>query len=254
MSESFTKTYSTLQDKALECEVKGLEILRSYTHIHGLKIPKILNTHELTLELEFITAKSPTPADWYKLGIGLARMHKISAQTFGLDHDNFIGRSVQINTPMENWGEFFIQQRLAVQVELIKDEQKRNYLQELFQKYRLVLLQTLNEHHPRPGLLHGDLWSGNVLFDSEGPVLIDPAVYFGDREADLAMTMLFKGFSEDFYRAYRDTYPLHRNFKLRVPLYNLYHYLNHYNLFGESYWRGVAEGAEALRRYGLLNS
>ncbi len=173
--------------------------------------------------MEFLELKSR--GDFAALGRMLATIHRTQGGRFGWARDNYIGSTPQLNGAYENWAEFWRARRLEPQLALAK----RN-------GYDLDadnVTQLLEGHTPAPSLLHGDLWSGNGGFLAGGaPVLFDPAVYYGDREADLAMTELFGGFPREFYSAYG---PLPAGYQQRKHLYNLYHLLNHLNLFGGGY-------------------
>jgi protein-ribulosamine 3-kinase len=172
----------------------------------------------------------------FQFGQNLAKMHKISQQQFGWKRHNVIGSSPQSNKQSKNWIEFWRTQRLLPQFEMLY--QKGH--QTLFKHKADYLLSGLDDffqdHQPIASMLHGDLWSGNYAFDTQGHgVIFDPALYYGDRETDLAMTELFGGFSNDFYKGYQEEYALADSYKKRKPMYNLYHVLNHANLFGGSY-------------------
>ena len=167
-------------------------------------------------------------ADWPALARMLAALHRNTGPRFGWEKDNWIGLSPQSNGWRDNWIDFYAECRLKPQLEragLIKQG--------------APLLGGLNfffaNHRPVPSLLHGDLWNGNVGFTAEGPVVFDPAVYYGDREADLAMSELFGGFPREFHAAYAAAWPLDAGYASRRPLYQLYHLLNHLNLFGGGY-------------------
>lgn len=168
-------------------------------------------------------------------GRQLAAMHGATRQAFGLDRDNTIGSNPQPNTQDADWVEFWRRRRLGFQLNLAARNGHGGRLQ--VQGERLLdVLPALIDHAPIPSLLHGDLWGGNIGFDGDGhPVIFDPAVYYGDREADLAMTELFGGFDGDFYAAYREAWDLDPGYVTRKVLYNLYHILNHLNLFGGGY-------------------
>jgi len=175
------------------------------------------------------------------LGRGLAAMHGVSRAIFGWQRDNTIGSTPQINTEEHDWIVFYREHRLRYQLELAAENGCRGNLQ----KHGDQLLERLpvffSAYTPSPSLLHGDLWGGNHAELADGtPVIFDPAVYYGDREADLAMTELFGGFGSGFYSAYREAWPLDPGYRVRKDLYNLYHVLNHLNLFGGGY-RGQAE-------------
>jgi fructosamine-3-kinase len=161
-------------------------------------------------------------ADWPALARMLATLHRRTAPRFGWGKDNWIGLAPQRNAWSADWAHFFVEYRL--------EPQARRAGIDLPDVTAL-----LEGHRPQPSLLHGDLWSGNAGFTPEGPVLFDPAVYYGDREADLAMTELFGGFAPAFYVAYREAFPLPEGYELRKHVYNLYHLLNHLNLFGSGY-------------------
>ena len=136
---------------------------------------------------------------------------------------------------IDDWGAFFLDYRLKPQVRMIADSRVKAEFESRLAEHASALCGFLNRHCSHPSLLHGDLWAGNVLFDQDGPWLIDPTVYYGDREADLSMTELFGGFSPAFYQAYDSVYPRSNAYEVKRPIYNLYHTLNHYNLFGGSY-------------------
>lgn len=170
-------------------------------------------------------------AFWKTLGEQLAQLHHHSHKSFGLDHNNYIGSLVQLNEPLSSWIEFFIHRRLEPQLRLLNPPPR---VIKQFEQLYAKLPQLMPDE--KPALLHGDLWSGNLITNAHGlPCLIDPAVYFGHREAELALTRLFGGFPNDFYEAYTDTSPLPSGFEDRVDLYNLYPLLVHANLFGGGY-------------------
>jgi fructosamine-3-kinase len=231
-------------------ERRGLELLRSGG---VLRVPEVLAQAEAAaarpafIALEWLDLGSKSSQSAEALGHGLAVQHRTLASTFGLDHANFIGANPQPNHPGDNWVSFFRGQRLGFQMELAG----RNDLLPAQRARRLeALLARLGDWlpaHPPASLLHGDLWGGNWLATASGePALIDPAVYYGHREADLAFTELFGGFPAAFYSAYQTSWPLDRGYEERKNLYNLYHLLNHLNLFGESYGGSVDS---ILRRY-----
>src|SRR6185503_6794480 len=185
-----------------------------------VRVPRVLDHGADFILLESLEFRRD--GDWGALGRMLARLHRETGPRFGWHRDNWIGRSPQANGWMDDWNEFWWSRRLAPQL-------ARAGLRTAFLK------DALKDHRPAPSLLHGDLWSGNAGFIDDGPVVFDPAVYYGDRETDLAMTELFGGFAPEFYAAYEDELPLDEGYAWRKHLYNLYHLLNHLNLFGGAY-------------------
>jgi len=174
------------------------------------------------------------------LGEQLAQMHRNTSDTFGWHIDNTIGSTPQMNQPNSDWITFWQQQRLGYQLDIAR----RNGASTLVSKgERLIEMVPafFSDYQPKPSLIHGDLWSGNYAFTRTGePTIFDPAVYYGDREAEIAMTELFGGFGSDFYAAYNDTWPMDCGYSVRKTFYNLYHIINHFNMFGGGY-RGQAE-------------
>ncbi len=232
------------------CEHRGLALIRA---TRTLTAPEVFAAAETDgdrpafIALEWLGRGRSRPDTAVALGRGLAAMHRHTAETYGLDHDNYIGANPQPNTPADNWVDFFRHRRLGFQMELAA---RNGYLPAARRQRLERLLSRLEEWlppHPPASLLHGDLWGGNWLVTASGePALIDPAVYYGHREADLAFTELFGGFPPDFYRAYEAAWPLEPGYEERRHLYNLYHLLNHLNLFGEAYGGQVDA---ILRRY-----
>ena len=220
-----------------EAEAAGLmEIHRSETLRVPLPICYEQNDQAAWLVLEYIDLNSGMRGNAADLGRQLAAMHRTTAKQFGWVRDNTIGQTPQINTPSSDWVNFWRTQRLGFQLNLAKTNGHNGKLQKLGEQLLINLDKFFPDASPLPALLHGDLWSGNYAYDGNGnPVLFDPAVYYGDREADIAMTELFGGFPADFYSAYRYDYPLDSGYNIRKLVYNLYHILNHLNLFGSSY-------------------
>jgi protein-ribulosamine 3-kinase len=242
----FVKIAGSEERSMLEAEAAGLEELE---RAHAVRVPRVLATgscaSQAYLALEWIDFGRSTPSAAQKLGEQLARQHKVSASSFGWSRDNTIGSTPQLNTQAASWVEFFREHRLRYQLELGR---RNGHGGALFDRGMLLLesMDGLFEgHRPVPSLLHGDLWGGNWSADLQGqPVIFDPAVYYGDREADIAMTHLFGGFEDGFHAAYEAAWPLDPGSANRRPLYNLYHVLNHFNLFGGGY------GGQAL---GMIN-
>ena len=173
----------------------------------------------------------------YILGQKLAGLHRHTHSQHGWDHNNFIGTTMQRNSSSANWLDFWREQRLRPQFELAYQRGHSSKLSILADQLLSDLPRILEGHEPAPSLLHGDLWGGNVGFVApDQPILFDPASYYGDRETDVAMTELFGGFQAEFYAGYTQTWPLPEDYRKRKPLYQLYHMLNHLNLFGSSYF------------------
>ncbi len=176
------------------------------------------------------------------LGKSLARLHRVTGGRYGWDRDNTIGATPQINAWADDWIAYWRERRLGFQLSLAASKGQGGRLIANGERLMEKLPAFFAGYSPLPSLLHGDLWSGNAAMETGGePVIFDPATYYGDREADLAMTELFGGFPRSFYDAYRAEYPLDAGYETRKQLYNLYHVLNHLNLFGGSY------GAQAER-------
>jgi fructosamine-3-kinase len=232
----FVKVAPAAQLAMLEGEAAGLLAL---TQAQALRVPAVLavgaSGDAAYLALEWIDRGRPEAASEGKLGERLAAQHRVLAERFGWDRDNHIGRTPQGNGWLDDWAEFFRERRLRPQLELAA----RNGFGKLLEepgKRLLEIIAKLLGHRPGASLLHGDLWGGNWFPDRHGePVIFDPAVYHGDREADLAMTRLFGGFGPAFYAAYERALPLPPGAETRSELYNLYHILNHANLFGGGY-------------------
>jgi fructosamine-3-kinase len=223
-------------------EGKGLRLLASK---NAIRIPQVINSFEQGdyqyIMLEFIESRQRSPHYWHLLGQKLALLHKNTHEYFGLDHDNYIGSLHQQNQRSGSWIDFFITHRLNVQLAIAVDQgsTEKSLVKKFETLYKKLPSILTNE---RPALVHGDLWSGNLITDDQGqPCLIDPAVYYGHREVDLAMTQLFGGFSSEFYDSYREVFPLAPGSRQRFDLYNLYPLLVHVNLFGKAYLRQVLD-------------
>jgi protein-ribulosamine 3-kinase len=232
-----------------EAEAYGLSLI---AQTHSVHVPEVLDVKTTAdripayILMEWLGGAGVKYVSQAQIRLGekLALMHQFTPENtsnrYGLDKNNYIGGTVQINQWQENWLIFFRDHRLLYQTELAA----RNGLMPSMRRKRLEQVMANLESYlggvpRRPSLLHGDLWGGNVIVDSGELALIDPAVYYGDREAELAFTELFGGFSAAFYEGYAQVYPLEPGFRSRVDLYNLYHLLNHLNLFGEGYGHQV---------------
>jgi fructosamine-3-kinase len=219
-------------------EAEGLQALAA---TNTVQVPQVISvgSHQryAYLILNFIPLKALRGQSAITFAQQLAQLHHQQRQAyFGWHRDNTIGSMPQSNQRHQDWPSFWQQQRLGKQLQLAADNGYLGNLQKQGEKLCQQLPAFFKNYQPQPALLHGDLWAGNVAADTQGqPVLFDPACYFGDRETDLAMTELFGGFNADFYAAYNAAYPLDTGYKTRKNLYNLYHILNHLNLFGTGY-------------------
>ena len=194
------------------------------------------------LVMEYIPFGRPAADSAARLGTGLAALHRVTGEAFGWWRDNTIGSTSQPNEQNDDWVSFWRQRRLGHQLRLAAANGFGGSLQRLGERLLADLPALFTDYRPCASLLHGDLWGGNYAVDGSGaPVVFDPAVYYGDRETDLAMTELFGGFPEEFQAAYREAWPLDVGYRQRKTLYKLYHVLNHANLFGGGYAR-QAEG------------
>ncbi|GFE89209.1 fructosamine kinase family protein [Steroidobacter agaridevorans] len=222
-----------------QAEADGLAELAK---ARAVRVPDVLTVGERDgiafLVLEWIDLRGAASSSEKRLGELLAAQHRVTREKFGWHRDNTIGSTPQSNQDAADWVEFLREQRLRPQLKLAKSNGAGADLIDCGERLCERLGRFFVDYRPAPSLLHGDLWGGNWGSDPTGqPVLFDPAVYFGDREADLAMTRLFGGFGTSFYSAYRSAWPLDAGAATRVTLYNLYHVLNHFNLFGGGYLR-----------------
>ncbi len=231
----FVKINQANQEAMFAAEALGLK------QIHATKTIRVpepicwgIADKSSYLVLEWLEFGGGNSQSWEKMGQNLARLHQVSlSDRFGWHCNNTIGSTPQINTISNNWADFFAHQRIGYQLRLAK-ERGGNFPDE--DQVIPAISEILSQHQPHPSLVHGDLWSGNAAITVDGePVILDPATYWGDREVDLAMTELFGGFPAAFYRGYNDVFPLDAGYQKRKTLYNLYHILNHFNLFGGGY-------------------
>jgi protein-ribulosamine 3-kinase len=236
VKENDAKKYPGIFD----AEIRGLEYLSaSKTFV----VPRVIGKREVRdrntiyLALEWLNRET-SRRSWYDAGVLLANLHKNTSADFGLDHDNYIGSLPQSNKKHTGWTEFFTLERILPQIRLARDAGRIDpALTGKAEKF----CHQLDSIFPKenPALLHGDLWSGNFFFSNNGPAVFDPAVYFGHREMDLAMTKLFGGFDADFYAGYENEFPLEKKWKARTEFCNLYPLLVHVNLFGGGYVEDV---------------
>jgi fructosamine-3-kinase len=203
-------------------------------------VPKVISLAGNELLLERLALGRD--GDYGALARMLVAQHRNTGPRYGWHRDNYIGLGVELNAGCDDWAQFWMTQRLEPQLALARNNG--------FDIRLPPLERLLDGHCPAPSLLHGDLWAGNAGFSAGAPVVFDPAVYYGDRECDLAMTELFGGFAREFYHAYEEAFALPEGYARRKPLYNLYHLLNHLNIFGGRYLAQVEEALRALR--GLL--
>lgn len=233
----FVKTNTPEALEMFEAEAAGLdEIVKS----GAVRAPAPLCsgvTGELAyLVLEHIPFGGESRIGNRRLGKALAALHKCHSATFGWRHNNTVGATPQINTPSTDWANFWCSHRLGYQLTAARKKGAPEKMVRRGERLAGVVHLFFSDYSPAPSLLHGDLWGGNWSTDtSNNPVIFDPAVYYGDREADLAMTQLFGGFSQEFYSSYNECLPLDPGYPTRRELYNLYHVLNHFNLFGGGY-------------------
>lgn len=241
----FVKQNHVDQFTSFEHEMNGLEALNKSGQISVAK-PLALgkNAQRAFLVLAIIDEGRPTQTFWSDFGQRFAALHlHTRGEQFGWHHDYPLGRIAERNTPHTDWVDFFRESRLVPQLALAKDHLGSKLMDKAEQI--LAKLETLIAPPPYPQLVHGDLWSGNFMVNVDGqPILIDPAVYYGHGEADLAMTQLFGGFSPTFYQAYHHVNPLPTDYNERAQIYNWYHLLNHLNLFGGSYLAAVRRTIE----------
>lgn len=241
----FVKLAQTDRLEMFRGEAEGLQALAA---ADAIRVPGVIDAgttaHHAYLVLEFIPlGRTAAPA---QAGRQLAALHRTTRDRYGWERDNTIGATPQANTPCDSWAGFWRKQRLGYQLDLAARNGYRGRLQALGARLQENLAGLL-DHAPVASLLHGDLWSGNLGYDRQNqPVIYDPAVYCGDREADLAMTELFGGFPDRFYRAYDEAWPLDSGYPTRKILYNLYHVLNHLNLFGGHYEQQAVAMTERL--------
>ena len=232
----FLKTGRIDAIEMFAAEAEGLRELKS---ANAVRVPDVLAQGkagaECFLALEWIELEASTAATDRLLGARLAEQHRVLAAAHGWHRDNTIGRTPQINTRTDHWTPFYRERRLRFQLELAARNGYAGTLQELGAPLLERLPDLFGDHDPPPSLLHGDLWGGNHASSGGQPVIFDPAVYYGDRETDLAMTRLFGGYSREFYVAYEHSWPLPPGHEQRLGVYQLYHVLNHLNLFGRSY-------------------
>lgn len=242
----FLKTLPLERAGLLSAEADGLQALAATGEV---RVPRLIRRgmHDgfAWLALEYLDLDHRGAGADERLGRQLAAMHHHTGDEFGWHRSNYIGRTPQINTPVDDWTVFFAAHRLGAQFDRLRRNLPDQGLNHLKHEITVAWQEASARHEPEPSLIHGDLWRGNAAALSDGtPVIFDPAVHYADRECDLAMAHLFGGFDESFYRAYDETWPLPQGFETRRLFYKLYHMLNHANLFGGAY----VEASEQLCR------
>jgi fructosamine-3-kinase len=229
-------------------EKNGLEFLKRKNIIC---IPEVVSCNVIDntqiLLLEWIDSEQTTNQFWKRFGEQLANLHYETNSSFGFEEDNYIGALPQINTAHENWNDFFIHCRIIPQINLaVQKKLLQTKHVSVFENIYKNLSSIFNEE--KPSLLHGDLWSGNFMCNKNlQPVLIDPAIYFGHRSMDLAMTTLFGGFGKSFYESYNHHFPFPHNYQKQWEICNLYPLLIHLNLFGSSYLHQIENTLQKFR-------
>ncbi|MBT8046958.1 MAG: phosphotransferase [Xanthomonadales bacterium] len=259
-SQVFIKTLENAPGM-FECEATGL---RELARAGAIRVPEVLAVGNNALVLELIRATARRPDFFESFGRAFAHLHQHHGPGCGFSQDNFIGSTPQHNAPLagdweslsgradgtddgSSWPGFFLQRRLRFQVRLAAERGHGQDLTRLLDRAEDRITGLLGASTEPPSLLHGDLWGGNFIVDEKGEAcLIDPAVYYGHREADLAMTRLFGGFEPAFYQSYCEVSPLQPGHEERLPVYQLYHLLNHLNLFGAAYY---SQCSRILQRY-----
>ena len=236
-SRVFVKAGDPEQMRRFKAEASGLEALSATGTI---RVPEVLlvggEGRHTYLVLEHLDLVPGAPASFARMGQQLAQLHRKTATQFGFERDNYIGLTPQENTSGVAWPAFFRERRLEPQLKRVSGSPSAGMWVEGGLRVAEAIPLFFPGYAPQPSLLHGDLWSGNAGFLPDGtPVIFDPAVYYGDREADIAMSELFGGFAPQFRDAYREAWPLDPGYGVRRDLYNLYHVLNHVNLFGAGY-------------------
>ena len=232
--------------KMLQKEAKGLELLRK----GGLNTPIVIDQFEQddsqVIILDHIESEAPAKQFWIRFADELSKLHQNYNPDFGLDHDNYIGSLYQENTEKPSWEIFFVENRLQPLIKMGFDKEllDKGHVKKFEDLFKILaeLIPTEN-----PSLLHGDLWSGNLICSElQLPVFIDPAVYYGHREIDIAMTQMFGGFDPVFLSHYHEVYPLEKGWEKRIEIHNLYPNLVHLNLFGKSYLGGIERVLEKI--------
>ncbi len=236
MRDTFRKTGPESAFDMFEAEADGLVELRDAGEV---RVPEVIDVGVINgqayIDIEKLELEPTTRDIERRFGEQLARLHRHTQAHYGWFRDNTIGLTPQHNEQCDDWIEFFREHRLGFQVELAVANRYGEDIAQLGQGLAEKLPELFDGYTPEASLLHGDLWGGNWGAVAGEPVMFDPAVYYGDRETDIAMTMVFGGFGRAFYEAYESSWPMAAGHEQRLKLYQLYHILNHLNLFGHSY-------------------
>jgi protein-ribulosamine 3-kinase len=248
VGDYFLKWNATSASDTFLKEAEGLAEMASVDNPF-LHIPKVIwckKTDDLPgmLLLEYLESTISSKGFDEQLGRGIAQLHRKTASAFGFHHDNYCGLTIQDNTLTASWPEFFAERRIWALVQQLKIKRQLSSNELLTYEKLVAKIPALLSHRTVPSLIHGDLWSGNYMHSLHGPALIDPACYYADREMELGMMKLFGGFSPEVWEAYQEEFTLQNGWQERNRLYQLYHVLNHYLLFGVSYKQHALEIAE----------
>jgi len=232
----FVKVLGADEADILDAECDGLARLRE---AGAIRVPVVAGQGRVDdsawLALEWLEMRRPDAECFARMGVALGRLHENQSDRYGLGIDNYLGRTPQLNTPSDIWSDFFLDCRLVPQLQRLAEDHPE-FEADAVRGLAAAWREAARNHQPEPSLLHGDLWSGNVAMLPDGrPLIFDPAVHYGDRECDLAMADLFGGFHPAFFNAYQGTRPLEPAWRERRRFYQLYHMLNHANLFGGHY-------------------
>lgn len=238
----FLKFNSADNEDMFEKEFTGLELLRSS---HVISVPQPLISGRLNKSIYLLMEcieKGVAPTDfWQTFAHQLGALHKNTNEKFGLDHDNYIGSLSQLNKQTNNWSEFYAERRILHLIRKAYDNKKCDSSDIRMADKLCSKLDSLFPAEPA-SLVHGDLWSGNFIINKKGnPVIYDPAVYYGHREMDIGMSLLFGGFDKSFYNYYNETWPMEKHWESRVALTQLYPVLVHLNLFGGHYYQSARD-------------
>ncbi len=247
--DCFVKLNTADRAEMFAAEAEGLAEMGRVSD--GPRVPQVLargvGAGRSYLVMEWLDLAPPREDGWARFGRSLAAMHRCQADSFGWHRDNTIGTTPQPNPRETDWVTFFARWRLGHQLELAAGNGAPRGLLRDGERLRAGLAGLFSGYTPVPSLLHGDLWGGNAAFDVDGrPVIYDPAVHYGDRECDLALTELFGAFPRAFYAAYDEAWPLDAGYPVRRTLYQLYHLLNHFNLFGGPYASSAHSAVQRL--------